>query len=777
VSAPAAPAALPVRRVVLYKTGVGYFEHVGRVRGTQSVSIDFNTDQLNDVLKSLTILDLSDGRIANVSFNSEAPLAQRLGAQALPVGEQTTLLELLRTLRGARLEIRTARGLVTGRLVSVERRERAKDDGPARDELTVMSESGELRSVELTPAVSVKLAERDSAEQVGAYLGLLASNRAQNHRRMTIAAVGTGVRDLLVSYVSEVPVWKTTYRLVMPSKSGGKPMLQGWAIVDNTVGEDWNDVELSLVAGAPQSFIQKLSQPVYTQRSVVGMARTSLPAPQIHQEPISDKAVGLHGRVVDSSGAPVPGVAVMAIDPNRRRFDAVSDAQGRYSLSMLAAGTYRMEFALSGFKTVTIDALTLMHPGQIVPDIIMPVGALAESIRVSGETGLERYDGRPYVGVVSGGIVAGLAGGVPPPPPAAPTRAFIEERLANAQVTAQTQDLGDLFEYRVAGPITIRKNQSALVPILKTDIGIQRVSIWNERTGARPLRSLWLTNSSGLTLDAGSVTVLQDATFAGEGLIDPLKPGEQVESRRGDDRRAIMRVRIDRGVAVQHSEQRMRKVYTIHNSDVVARTVVVEHPVTPGWTLANGVEPAETSLTSYRFLVPVEAKGTATLSVEERRPTEARYTISQLTDDQIALFVRDARENVRLTQALGAIQTKKSAVATLIAEMRTRSVEATRISEDQTRLRENMRSLKGSGGERQLLERYVAQLNRQEDRVDALRREAAGLQEKLERAQAELAAMIEAVSVDVEVADGDTAQALLPNPADAKKSSPSRAQA
>src|SRR5258708_11203551 len=182
VSAPSATTALPVRRVVLYKTGVGYFEHVGRVRGTQSVSIDFNTDQLNDVLKSLTILDLGDGRIANVSFNSEAPLAQRLAAQALPVGERTTLLELLAALRGARLEIRTARGLVAGRLVSAERRMRTKDDGPARDELTVMSDGGELRSVELTPAVSVKLAERDSAAQGGAYLRLLASNRPQTHR-------------------------------------------------------------------------------------------------------------------------------------------------------------------------------------------------------------------------------------------------------------------------------------------------------------------------------------------------------------------------------------------------------------------------------------------------------------------------------------------------------------------------------------------------------------------------------------------------------------------
>ena len=151
--------------------------------------------------------------------------------------------------------------------------------------------------MELTPAVSVKLAERDSADQVGAYLGLLASNQSQDRRRLTIATVGTATRDVLVSYISEVPVWKTTYRLVLPT--GGTPVLQGWAVVDNTIGEDWNDVELSLVAGAPQSFIQPLSQPLYTQRPTIAMSRVSLPSPQLHQETLTDGTGALSGRVID----------------------------------------------------------------------------------------------------------------------------------------------------------------------------------------------------------------------------------------------------------------------------------------------------------------------------------------------------------------------------------------------------------------------------------------------------------------------------------------------
>ncbi len=127
-----------------------------------------------------------------------------------------------------------------------------------------------MRVFDLTPATTVRVAEKEVNDEVGKYLGLVASTRDQDVRRMTISTAGEGERNLLVSYISEVPVWKSTYRIVIPTD--GKPLLQGWAIVDNTVGEDWKNVELSLVAGAPQSFVQELSQPYYTRRPVVRTA-------------------------------------------------------------------------------------------------------------------------------------------------------------------------------------------------------------------------------------------------------------------------------------------------------------------------------------------------------------------------------------------------------------------------------------------------------------------------------------------------------------------------
>src|SRR5271170_2186947 len=300
-------AKLPVRRVVLYKNGVGYFEHLGRVRGNQTLTIDFTSGQLNDVLASLTVLDLGGGRITGVNYNSEAPLAKRLGALRLPLGEQTTVSQFLSALRGARLEVRSGGATIAGRLLSVERKTRTTKEGQviAYDEVSLITDAGEVRTAELGTATSVRLAERDLNQEVGRYLNLIASTRLQDLRRMAISSAGTGDRQVFVSYISEVPLWKTTYRIVMPTKATAKPLLQGWAIVDNTVGEDWENVELSLVAGAPQSFIQQLSQPYYSRRPVVPLPESVQLEPQTHAATLIPGSGTLTGTVTDPSGANV----------------------------------------------------------------------------------------------------------------------------------------------------------------------------------------------------------------------------------------------------------------------------------------------------------------------------------------------------------------------------------------------------------------------------------------------------------------------------------------
>jgi len=681
---PTAEARLPVKRVVLYKNGVGYFEHVGGVRDNQSVGIDFTTAQLNDVLKSLTVLDLSNGRVTGVSYNSTAPLSNRLSTLRLPVGEKTTVSEFLEAVRGAHVEVHSGPAVATGRLLSVEQKQRTKGDEVLEQyaQLSLVTDGGEVRTFDITPATSVRLLDHELNQEVGRYLSLVASTRDQDLRRMNISIAGTGERKLFVSYISEVPVWKSTYRIVLPTDTKAKPLLQGWAIVDNTVGEDWNSVELSLIAGAPQSFVQEISRPYYARRPVVAIPEAAMLTPQTH-EAAFDRMSSMNA----APGPPPPPVAAVN--------------------------------------------------GGVVGGVVCGIGSGS-----GGGVGAGRGGG---IGGGSFKLGAGTVG------------KLREEQVA----VAESQDLGDLFEYNLKEPVTIRKNQSALVPILHSRIEAEKVSLWNDRVG-RAVRALWITNSSGLTLDAGTFNVLEQETFSGEGLMDAIKPGERrllsyaadlgvrVESKRESESQRMRHVRIDRGVLIETIEEREHKTYTVRNEDSLPRTIVIEHPARSGWKLVDGSPaPDETSMSLHRFRVTVESKQSAKLAVDEVHPLSTRYELANITSDQIAFLLKQRTPNPELEKALMGVAAKKNDIAVLDARLGALESEQKNIFDDQQRLRENMKALKGSAEERSLLQRYTRQLNEEEDKLESLRRSASDLQENRRKLVAEMNQMIEGLSLDV----------------------------
>src|SRR5256885_2983964 len=538
---------LPVRRVVLYKNGVGYFEHLGRVRGSQDVHVDFTSAQLNDVLKSLTVLDLSGGRITGVDYNSEAPLARRLATLRLSLGERPTTAEFLGALRGARLEVRSGNGpQLTGKLLSVERKTRT-GAGPGwtveTDEISLITDSGEVRSVDLNTSTSARIVEKDLQVEVGRYLGLIASSRDQDVRRMTISTSGVGERNLYVSYISEVPIWKTTYRIVLPSQAEKKPLLQGWAIVDNTVGEDWDGVELSLVAGAPHSFIQQLSESFYGRRPVVALPESVQLSPQTHAATLMRGNGRLTGTVEDPSGAAVSGASVRLLDESHGVIaQTTTESNGQYTFSGVSVGTYRIEVERQGFRKNVIAGLNIA-PGENQLNAQLRLGSSAETVEVSANTIAANTEtamligaakpsavaNRPHVGSGAGsGSGAGMLRMAPSALP--PSPATLEWARARGEAAASGQELGDLFEYKLKDRVKLKKNQSALVPIAQTEIEAEKVSLWSGTIGAgRPLRGLWLKNTSPLTFDGGSFSVLENEVFAGEGLTDPIKPGERSE--------------------------------------------------------------------------------------------------------------------------------------------------------------------------------------------------------------------------------------------------------
>jgi len=683
VTSPPASGTLPVRRVVLYKTGVGYFEHLGNIRNQQNVAIRFTSAQLNDVLKSLTTIDMGNGQVTGVSYNSIAPIEQRLGALRLPLGQTSNRIELFAALRGARLEVTSTSGVITGRLLNVERtiRTRGEDVIPT-DNLSLVTDGGDVRSFELTPAVHVRILDRELRQDVSRYLDVVGSSREQDVRQMVISTAGTGERPLFVSYVSEVPIWKTTYRLVLRDQ-GAKPLLQGWAIVDNTIGEDWKGVELSLVAGAPQSFIQNISQPYYGRRPTVPLPQAAMLTPQTHQ------------------------------------------------------ATLKLAEAAESFGGLSSDEA----PKEIVP----------ESPHRSAADGVIRGIPSGRVGGVVGGLPA-----APPPPAAIPTRAY--EQAAGQQARATAAALGDLFEYRIKEPVTLQKNQSALVPIVSAEIAAEKVALWNRLGGSgRPLRAVWLTNNSGLTLDGGTISVIDANAFAGEGLIEPLKPGERrllsyaadqgvlLDSRMQAAPARVVSIRARDGIVIQQTEDRESWIYTARSEERIPITLIIEHQQRQGWTLASGQSPAESTPDAQRFRLVVPAGKEAVLVVREVNTGQTRVALADFMGDHVSqLAIASGASAEPLQRALAPLVAKRSELAGIEHQLATLNSQLQGIVADQQRLRENMKALRGSAEEKSLLQRYTRQLDDQEDKLDALRLEMANTAVLRETARQEFNRLIAA---------------------------------
>ena len=686
---------LPVSKVVLYKNGVGYFEHKRKVLGDQQLGIEFTTAQLNDVLKSLTLVDLNGGAINAVRYNSVAPLDDLLKGLQIPLSEEVTSAAFLIALRGTRVEVRTASTTASGKVFSIETVEKETPSGGTAHvtRLAIVTDAGELHLFELTPGLKVRAADPEIHKELSRYLNLMGSTRSKDVRRMTFTASGSGERSLLVSYISEVPVWKSTYRIVIP-KAPGRPFLQGWAIVDNTVGEDWKDVKLSLVSGTPQSFVQNMSQPYYTRRPVVPLPESVMLTPQAHEASMTNL----------------------------------------------------------GASAMTLGGIAGGVPGGMVGGSMG--GALSGVIGGSGSGG----------GTGGGSFDAGKVLSLPKPTEEEEA-AEVTEALSEEEAAAEANAVGELFEYNLKEKITVLKNQSALVPIVQSPIEVERITLVtaneNDPVGI-PLRALWLRNTSGLTLDGGTFNVLEQDSFAGEGIMDLLHPGERrllsyatdravrvmKDSNPKGARTTVTRVTILKGVMTMHTEECEGTTYIVHNADTAPRQVILEHPIKPGWKLLEEMKPEESSATRYRFRVTVEPGKTEKFTVKERRPDVLRIYVSSLSDNQLAAYVHDGAVKPELEAELRQVLAKKLEVFNVDQNLKSVQQEMESIDKDQSRLRENMKALKGSPEERALLQRYTKQLDGQEDRLATLRGLTAGLKAKHNQLQSELDAMVMTLAVD-----------------------------
>ncbi len=278
---------LPLQRVVLFSSGVGYFEHDGRVTDNAKVDFKFKVKDINDLLKSMVVQDFDGGQISTVGYGSNEPLDRRLSSFAINLNGNPPLAQLLEQVRGEKVEI-DAPNKIVGTVVSVETRktEIGKDHFIDQTLLNVATDGG-LRSVPLESAGSIRLLSPKLDAELHKALGVLATAHEIDKKTVSLDFRGAGKRNVRVGYIAETPIWKTSYRLVLSDEK--KPFLQGWAIVENPSEEDWNDVRLSLVSGRPISFTMDLYQPTYIPRPEAHLELFSSLGPQTYEQDLAKR--------------------------------------------------------------------------------------------------------------------------------------------------------------------------------------------------------------------------------------------------------------------------------------------------------------------------------------------------------------------------------------------------------------------------------------------------------------------------------------------------------
>jgi hypothetical protein len=334
---------------------------------------------------------------------------------------------------------------------------------------------------------------------------------------------------------------------------------------------------------------------------------------------------------------------------------------------------------------------------------------------------------------------------------------------SGVETAAEGGEVGDLFEYQIAQPVTVRRDRSALIPIIQTRMEGERVSIYNEATNrTRPMGGLLLKNTTSLTFEEGALTVIDGDAYAGEALMERLKPGEQrlvsfaldlgtlVTARAEVDRMPVHHVRISEGSVRAHFYRRERKLYTLTNQTDRERTVYVEHPVRAGWEMdaKETPEPEGKSARFYRFRVRLAPRATAQLAVAERQEMLDTYALRSLGPDQLRLFVAQRYVDEPTRAALQNIIDLRARVAAADVRVAAIDREIAEIGADQQRLRQNIEALTKTAEARQLIARYVAKADQQETRIEQLTREKQEAAQERQRLQAELERAVRTLSLD-----------------------------
>jgi len=691
---------LKVTRAVLYQNGIGYFERQGKVKG-QMIKLRILPDQIADVLKSLTVVDLKNGRAVNVALPVEKTRLRRLAALPPQVRRGGGLVAIAEAFRGAKVRVSAKGSSGTGRIVGVENVAAGDDeDKGAGWRLTILRDDGTLQSFDVAKVGQMQIKNRTLELGLRKALDVALDQGSWKPVELVVHLAGETPHDLLLSYVVEMPTWKPAYRVVV-SKDTKEGLLQGWAVVDNVSGEDWTRIGLSLTAGTPLTFTYDLYSPRYVRRPDLSPQQEAVAeAPP----PPTDGA---------APAEPMPEAAKSAREESEADEDASLGA-----LSRVGHG---------GGKKMKRRSRPPARPQSPKPS-----------------SKAEYYDGRPAAA---------------PPPPRMSNELL--EKSFRALVSGTR--VGSLFRYDIEEPVTIRDRQSALVSILNKKVPAEDVLLYRMDVGkTSPYRAVRLTNNTGYMIEQGPVAIYKDGNFVGEAVGGQVESNTSTFIPYSVDARIVISLedrteqegarllKIHNGQIVCEVKQVSVHKYTVFNRSGEASTLYIQRRHRTGWKLTQPTKGLLVEKEHYFVPIKLAAKGKTEVEVKEETPVKRWVGISSdLAREAISLYVRDPGADPKLTASLKEALDLQQQIGKLDRELaRLRRAKDT-YSDRQGQVRDNLKLLGKSLRNADLARKLTNSLKQLENDLNQVTRDLVAKDMKRSELRDRLTVLIKSITLQV----------------------------
>ena len=657
---------IPIKRVVMFSSGVAFFEHNGEVEGNTQVEMKFDVKDINDLLKSMVLQDDGGGRISTVSYGSKDPLTKTLSTFSIDLTSNPTLADLLNQIRGEQIEI-DGTSKIVGTILGVEKREvPTGKDGHTVEQafLNLVTEEG-LRSVSLENIGRIKLTNAKLNTELKQALLVLAQSKSQDKKAVSLSFLGQGKRPVRVGYIQEAPIWKTSYRLVLSDNDA--PFLQGWAIVENTTDSDWSDVNLTLVSGRPISFVMDLYEPMYLDRPLVKPELFASLRPRTYDQDMAAKDAEFRAAADYGPAANRRGEEQLAARKSGAAAGAPAAPPAPAGGFGFGANANRGMMGGGGGRYLAdekADAFKLQQGVQSVAQ----ASDVGEMFRYTIATPVKLERGKSAMLPIVNDSVKG-------------EKVSIYNEATHAKHPLNGLKLKNSTElHLMQGPITVFDDGA-----YAGDAQIQDLPPGTERL-----------ISYAMDLDTEVAPAVKQAPA---GLVS---------------------VRVAKGTLITSYKHTRTKTFTVKNSGKKAKTVLIEHNIEQPWNLLEPKEPSEKTRSMYRFVVKAEPGKPQTLDVKEEFTQAENVALTNLDDGRINLFLAAPQVGDNVKQALRDFVQRKLAIQHAANKRAELERQITVIDAEQKRIRDNMAQLPKDSD---LFRRYVTKFTEQEDQVDALRKQ------------------------------------------------------